>query len=112
MIRRTRLRARPRYKPADVKRYHAFVAQQGCLVCKMPATVHHVRGYADRAGGITKNDLLVVPLCPRHHLIQHGPHESVEALGHQGFYIMHGIDLYAEAMRFAEARARNGEKAA
>jgi hypothetical protein len=43
-----------------------------------------------------------VPLCPRHHQIQFGPRESVEALGHQGFFRVHGIDLYQEATRFAD----------
>jgi hypothetical protein len=40
---------------------------------------------------------MVVPLCPVHHQIQHGPKESVEALGHRGFYRTHKIDLLAEA---------------
>ena len=43
----------------------------------------------------------VVPLCPVHHQIQWGPRESVEALGHRGFYRVHGIDLMAEAERLA-----------
>ena len=33
--------------------------------------------------------------------IQWGPHDSVEALGHRGFYRVHGIDLMAEAERLA-----------
>jgi hypothetical protein len=96
------LKPKRRYKPVELERFHGWIAEQGCLVCEDGATVHHVRGYADRAGGITKNDWIVVPLCPRHHLIQHGPRWSVEALGHQGFFRVHGIDLYEEAMRLAE----------
>lgn len=45
--------------------------------------------------------MLVVPLCPVHHQIQWGPRESVEALGHGGFYRVYGIDLLAEAERIA-----------
>ena len=102
MLRRTPLRAKSRYKPVELERFHGWVAEQGCLVCCSPATVHHVRGYADKRGGIAKNDWLVTPLCPAHHLIQHGPRWSVEALGHQRFFSIHGIDLYAEAVRLAE----------
>lgn len=102
------MKAKRRYKPVDVERFHGWVAEQPCLACDCwpPSTVHHVRGYADKPGSITKNDWLVAPLCPRHHLYQHGPRESVEALGHQGFFLAHGVDLYAEAMRLAEAYQR------
>ena len=60
-------------------------------------TRHHVTGYADRAGRFARSHGLVVPLAPEYHLIQFGPHYSVEALGHQGFWLHHGIDLLAEA---------------
>lgn len=98
--------AKSRYKSADLERFHDHVAEQGCLVCKAPAIVHHVRGYADKPGCISKDHWLVTPLCPRHHDVQHGPRESVHALGHQGFFLAYGIDLYAEAMRLAEAWQR------
>jgi hypothetical protein len=35
---------------------------------------------------------------------------SVEMLGHRGFYMEHGIDLYAEAVRFRDETL--GRKAA
>lgn len=76
----------------------ARVASLPCLVCGAQSTVHHVTGYADRMGRLTRSHFRVVPLCPRHHLIQHGPRESVEATGHQGFYRMHGVDLLKEAI--------------
>lgn len=76
------------------------VATLPCLACgAQPVTLHHVTGHADRMGRFSRSHKLVVPLCPRHHLIQHGPHESVERLGHQGFYREHGVDLKAEAER-------------
>lgn len=102
MLRRTPLRAKPKYKPVELRRFHDWVASLGCLVCGSPATVHHVTGYADKPGRISRSDWLVVPLAPRFHLIQFGPRESVEALGHQGFFMAHGIDLHAEAMRLAD----------
>lgn len=74
------------------------VAGLPCLVCgAQPVCVHHVIGYADRAGRLSKCDRLVTPLCLKHHDIQHGPRTAVHALGHQGFYDAYGIDLLAEA---------------
>jgi hypothetical protein len=86
------------------KRHFARVVEQGCLVCASPATVHHVTGYADRMGRAPRRHDRVVPLCPLHHQIQHGPFHSVEALGHQGFFDVYGIDLMAEAERLANVR--------
>lgn len=81
------------------KRHLAYVASLPCLVCRQrPVTCHHVTATV-HGGRISRSHQRVVPLCPKHHLIQHGPHESVEALGHGGFYRMHGIDLLAEADR-------------
>lgn len=101
MLRRTALKAKPRYKPVELRRYHDWVASLGCLVCGADAEVHHVSGYADRPGRIARSHWLVTPLCPAHHRcgVSNG---SVEALGHQGFYEQYGYDLYAEAMILAE----------
>ena len=104
--------AKSRYKSADLERFHDFVAEQGCLVCGWrdaetgKALVHHVRGYADKPGCISKDHWLVTPLCPPHHDVQHGPRTSVHALSHQGFFREYQIDLYAEAMRLAETYQR------
>lgn len=84
---------------AAEQRHISRVADKRCLVCGGRSTVHHVTGFADRMGRVSRRHDRVVPLCPRHHQIQHGPHESVEALSHQGFFDMHGIDLMAEAER-------------
>jgi hypothetical protein len=105
MLQRSPLRAKPRYKPVAVQRHHDRVASLGCLVCGGAATIHHVTGYADRPGRFSRDHWLVVPLCPVHHQKVFDPYNrfpvSVEALGHQGFYQEHGIDLLAEAMRLA-----------
>jgi len=77
----------------------AYVASLPCLVCGARATVHHVTGFADRMGRVSRRHDRVVPLCPEHHQIQYGPRVSVEALSHQGFYRVHGIDLMVEAER-------------
>jgi hypothetical protein len=63
--------------------------------------VHHVTGFADKIGRAPRRHDRVVPLCPQHHQIQWGPKESVEALGHRGFFYTYGIDLMAEAERLA-----------
>lgn len=85
---------------ASEKRHMARVAEMPCLVCKAPATVHHVTAKIE-GGRIPRRHDRVVPLCPRHHQIQHGPRESVEALSHRGFWLTYGIDLLAEAERLA-----------
>lgn len=102
------MRRRSKHKPAAVKAFHDYVAQLGCLVCGGPATIHHVTGYADRPGRFSRDEMLVVPLCPIHHQKVFDPLNrapvSVEGLGHQGFYQEHGIDLLAVAMRLADER--------
>lgn len=76
------------------------IAQLPCLVSgRSPVTLHHVTGYANHMGRFSRSHRLVVPLAAEYHLIQHGPRESVEALGHQGFFLAWGIDLLAEARR-------------
>lgn len=81
---------------AAEKRHHVRVREIGCLVCGSPASAHHVVGYADRMGRLSKNDRLVTPICPNHH--QHGP-DAVHSIGHRKFYERFGIDLLAEAWR-------------
>ena len=73
------------------------VAGMPCLVSgRHPVTLHHVSA-SIHGGRIARSHSLVVPLAPEYHLIQHGPHFSVESLGHGGFYRTHGIDLLAVA---------------
>jgi hypothetical protein len=67
----------------------------GCLVCGEPSTVHHVT--SDGFQRLTRTHERVAPLCPVHHMIQFGPRESVEALGHAGFKATYGIDLLVTA---------------
>ena len=89
-------------KPPTVteKRHMARIADLPCLVCGGQSTVHHVTAKIE-GGRIQRRHDRVVPLCPRHHQIQHGPRESVEALSHRGFWLTYGIDLLAEAERLA-----------
>jgi hypothetical protein len=87
------------------------VAGLGCCVpeCGLPATLHHVTGYADRMGRLPRSHQCVIGLCPIHHQAVFDSASmpvSVERLGHRGFYQEHGIDLYAEATRlWAESEA-------
>lgn len=90
--RRKPLKAKRRHVPAPEKQHMARVAGMGCLVCGQPASVHHVTA-SIHGGRISRSHRRVVPLCPRHHQIIHGPRESVEALGHGGFFHTYGIDL-------------------
>ena len=103
-MKRTPLRTKGKpYKPAAVRRHHERVGEMPCLVCGVNwVTLHHPTAHADKPGRVARDEWLVVPLCPRHHLIQWGPRWSVEALGHQKFFAIHGIDLLAEAIRLRD----------
>lgn len=107
MLRKTPLKkGRGKGPNAAEKRHFDYVAGKGCCVCGDPATIHHVSASV-HGGRITRSHQRVVPLCPRHHLIQFGPHESVEALGHRGFFAEYGIDLLALAdMLWASSQRR------
>lgn len=88
---------------ADRERFDR-IAAMGCLVCKRPATIHHVTA-SIHGGRLTRRHDRVVPLCPAHHQAVFDPFAndpvSVERLGHRGFYRKFGIDLLAEAERLA-----------
>lgn len=85
---------------ASEKRHLERIAAMPCLVCGAQSTVHHVTA-SIHGGRVSRRHNRTVPLCPVHHQIQWGPRESVEALGHGGFYREYGIDLMAEAERLA-----------
>jgi hypothetical protein len=80
---------------AERDHWHRLI-YMGCLVCGRAATIHHVTAKIV-PGRHSRSHKRVVPLCPAHHQIQWGPRESVEALGHEGFYHVHGIDLWEVA---------------
>lgn len=98
LVRLVRSKPKPRKATTAVERRHLDrIAASGCLVCGCEATIHHVT--SDGYQRLTRTHERVVPLCPRHHMIQWGPKESVEALGHAGFTVTYGIDLLAVAKR-------------
>lgn len=95
-------------KTAEERRFHGAVAEQPCLVCGANSTVHHVTA-SIHGGRFSRSHKLVVPLCPTHHQIQWGPRESVEALGHRGFWQRYGLDLQAVATRLWEKFSATGQ---
>jgi hypothetical protein len=101
MLNRSTLkRGRGKGPSAMEKRFHDFVAAKGCCVCGGEATIHHVTGYADRIGRLSRCHMRVAPLCPHHHQAvfdNASAPQSVELLSHRGFYAVHGIDLFAHA---------------
>lgn len=91
-VQHNRMKAKVGAPPtAEERRHIERVASLPCLVCGAPSTVHHVTATV-HGGRISRSHKRVVPLCPKHHQIQHGP-LSVEALSHSGFYREWGIDL-------------------
>lgn len=97
----------PKRPTAEEKRHIARVAEMPCLVSGEQATVHHVTAPI-HGGRMSRSPRRVVPLAPRFHQIIHDPKasdpQSVERLGHRGFFEKHGIDLLAEADRLWEDR--------
>lgn len=102
------MRVKPRKAPTAAERRHlGRIAAMGCLVCGREATVHHVT--SDGYQRLSRTHERIVPLCPVHHMIQFGPRESVEALGHAGFTATYGIDLLAVADRLWAERTANDD---
>jgi hypothetical protein len=91
MLRRTPLKPKAKRKSAAMKRFHDWVARQGCCVCGAEATIHHVS--SDGFKRIARSDWLVVGLCPFHHFIQWNSKTSVEAMGHAKFCAHWNVDL-------------------
>ncbi len=54
-------------KKAD-KQHMARVASLGCIICRRPAAIHHIR--AGQGMGQRSSTHETIPLCPDHH--QHG----------------------------------------
>ena len=91
---------------AEERRFMSWVAECPCLACgRRPVTLHHVT--SDGFKRISRSHKRIVPLCAMHHLIQHGPTISVEALGHHGFKLRWGVDLLVEAERLWETYANS-----
>ena len=81
---------------AAEKRHMGRVAAMGCLVCRSPASVHHIMHAPGKA---TRRDhRWIVPLCRAHHQDRWGVHGLGSERAFQEHY---GIDLLAEAQRIA-----------
>ena len=100
---RVRIKPKAGALPTVAERRHMnWVRTLPCLVSgQYGVTIHHVTGYANKAGRFARSHRLIVPLAACYHLIQFDPKQqlSVEALGHQGFFQEWGINLLAEARR-------------
>jgi len=77
-------RIKPKAQKNKLSKYLDFVREQGCLVCKRPASAHHLTTVSPR------DDRWVVPLCPEHH--QHGK-GAIHAIGWKMFEEQHNLDL-------------------
>ena len=49
---------------ASEREYLGKVAALGCMICKMPAEIHHIR---TGQGHMRAKHTQVIPLCHRHH---------------------------------------------
>lgn len=99
----TLVRKRRQQPTVAEKRHLARVAAMPCLVSgERPVTVHHVTA-SIHGGRLSRSHKRIVPLAPRYHQIIYDEKasdpQSVERLGHRGFFEKHGIDLLAVAER-------------
>lgn len=69
------------------KAYFNRVAELGCIICRMPAEIHHLRTGAGL--GIKSKD--VIPLCPSHH--RNGGHGVAIHAGRLAFEANFGTEL-------------------
>jgi hypothetical protein len=91
-----RRRSKPRRGRIVDKEYLAWMANQPPLVTGPGRiTIHHVRRF-----GEPKNDRRTVPLPASLHMIQDGPHTSIEALGKAKFEKRYGVDLEAAIVKY------------
>jgi len=58
---------------AAQKRRFDLIAGYGCVVCRMPANIHHIR---TGQGMSQKDHDKVIPLCYRHHQGEFGYHKN------------------------------------
>jgi hypothetical protein len=79
------------------KKYMQKVRGLGCLICKSPASAHHIREERIR------NDFLTIPLCPEHHLGQFSIHNSKRQ-----FENIYGSELHllAETIRLLDSNGK------
>jgi len=92
-------RIKKKYNPTPTsaeKRYHDWMRELGCLVCKSEPSIHHV--IHDGKARISKCHFLVTGLCWEHHQGQEGYHN----LGHYKFTEMYGINLHDKATELLE----------
>ena len=67
--------------------YFNKVAELGCMVCKMPAEIHHLR--TDAGMGMKSKE--VIPLCPLHH--RNGGHGVSIHAGRLAFEANFGTEI-------------------
>jgi hypothetical protein len=69
------------------KEYFNRVAELGCIICRMPAEIHHLRTGA----GLGMKSKDVIPLCPHHH--RNGGHGVAIHAGRLAFEANFGTEL-------------------
>ena len=80
--------------PIRDRAHMARVAQQVCLICRLPhPQVHHIRECFPRTMGVRVGDDKTVPLCPTHHAELHMTNTDA-------FWRRYGVDPVQWAERF------------
>lgn len=70
------------------KKHLSNVAELGCIICKSPAEIHHIR---TGMGHKRANHYQVIPLCPTHH--RNGGYGTAIHAGIKAFESNFGLEL-------------------
>lgn len=95
-LKRTAMKRKGRKKPtAEQQRYHDKIRSLGCIICKRPAALHHIR---DGLGmGQTVNHDRVLPLCYDNHQSQEAGSISIHGTPKE-FEEMYGTEIELEKL--------------
>ena len=80
------------------RQYMSAVAALGCLICRQPANVHHIR--AGQGASQRASNYLVIPLCPEHH--QHGGVGVAIHAGQKTWEALYGTEMELLAQTIGE----------
>ena len=61
-------------KPKERKKRFNELSEYGCCICRRPAEIHHLIGFAYRGIGQKATDENTIPLCVEHHRGAQGIH--------------------------------------
>ena len=89
-------------RPTKAEReYMGWVADRGCIICRRPAEIHHIR--AGVGAGQRSTAYETIGLCPKHHRL--GGHGVAIHAGQETWQAIHGDETDLADRTFAAHKA-------